>query len=243
MSQTRHSREGGTSYLIVGTCVIIAILIVGAAAWKPVSNKVRLSEYRSETLAQVGDSPSGAGCQPAFKLAVTGNASEVAEGDGAYLTAPPAYGPYSAASAASTAGAQFYDATDRPALTDLVADEYAGYTILWYDSSITGSKLAQIQAIVDKMNDATDDRDLLIAAPWTSTDRAVVTDAARAQFPSGTHIAFTHWSTGGAGKSDPAGVFQYCSGVSGAALKQFMVMFPYTDSPSPGTLPTQQATS
>lgn len=232
------------SFLIVGTCVLVGVLIVAAAAWKPVSDKVRLSLYRGETLAEVGKSPADAGCQPIYKLAVDGDTSEAAEGDGAYLSAPPAYGPYSgAASGSSTAGAQFYDSTDRPALTDIVADEYAGYTVLWYDDTVSGSQLAQIKAIVDKLDDATDDRDLLIAAPWTSADDAVVTDRSLAQFPSGTHIAFTHWSTGGTGKSTQSGVFQYCGSVSGAALKQFMVMFPYTDSPSPGTLPTTQATS
>ena len=30
------------------------------------------------------------------------------------------------------------------------------------------------------------------------------------------------------------GVWQYCSDVSGAALEDFMLKYPYTDSPEPG---------
>ena len=56
-------------------------------------------------------------------------------------------------------------------------------------------------------------------------------------FPDGQHVAFTHWSVGGAGAGPtPAkqvGVWQYCSAVSGAALNDFMLKYPYTDSPEP----------
>ena len=58
-------------------------------------------------------------------------------------------------------------------------------------------------------------RDKFIAAPWKSTDE----DGAK--FPDGQHVAFTHWSAGGNGETDTTkqvGAFQYCSGVSGAAL-------------------------
>ncbi len=53
------------------------------------------------------------------------------------------------------------------------------------------------------------------------------------------HIAITHWSQGGAGITDVSkqvGVFQYCSSVSGAALKDFMTKYPYLDSPEPNAM-------
>ena len=58
--------------------------------------------------------------------------------------------------------------------------------------------------------------------PWLESDGKA--------FPDGQHIAFTHWSIGGADQ-DPAGdgqvgVWQYCSDVSGDALNTFMLDVP-----------------
>ena len=64
--------------------------------------------------------------------------------------------------------------------------------------------------------------------PWTSDDGEA--------FPGGQHVAMTHWSIGGAGETDQekqAGVFQYCSAPSGAALEDFMEKYPYLDTPEP----------
>ena len=57
-------------------------------------------------------------------------------------------------------------------------------------------------------------------------------------FPSGQHVVFTHWSVGGtdnaaSGGAQQVGVWQYCSSVSGAALKTFMLDYPFSDSPEP----------
>jgi hypothetical protein len=241
--------ERSTGSLIVGVCVVVAVLIIGAAAWQPVDTRIRLSRYESDTLAEVGSSPASAGCRATYRLAVSGTTSQAAEGEGSFVTAPPAFGPYSADTADDPTGvpegAAYYDASDTPTLTDLVGDEYAGYTILWYDHTITGAKLAAIQAVVRKLDDSADDRDELIAAPWTSADAASVSGSgALTRFPSGTHVAFTHWSAGGVGQSgagQQSGVFEFCAGVSGSALKRFMQAFPYLDSPSPGVLPTASA--
>lgn len=241
--------ERSRSYLIVGSCFVVAVLIIAAAAWAPASAKVRASIYRGEALADVGDSPSKAGCQAPYKLAVTSAPTQTTEGAGQFVSATPAYGPYSADSSnttGTTTGAAFYDTTSRPALTDLVGDEYAGYTIVWYDDTITGSKLDQIKAIINKLDDSADDRDNVIAAPWTSADASSVTNKSLATLPSGTHVVFTHWSAGGVGSTSThqqAGIYQDCSSVSGAALKTFLQDYPYTDSPSPGVLPSAQATS
>ena len=69
------------------------------------------------------------------------------------------------------------------------------------------------------------------AVPWLSSDE----DGKK--FPDGQHIAMTHWSNGGGGDDatdQPVGVFQYCTEVSGAALNDFMLDYPYLDSPEPG---------
>lgn len=251
LTQGRKAVERSQSFLIVGACVVVAVVIVAAAAWQPVSDKVRLSVYRGESLQDVGASPAAAHCHDVVSVAVSGSTAQTADSQGIFAAAPPAYGPYSAAATASDGtstaptGATFYDSTDRPSVTELVGDEHAGYTILWYDATVSGGELAQIKAIVQKLDDTADDRDDLIAAPWTASDAASV-DRPLTQFPAGTHLAFTHWSAGGVGKTTTgtqAGVFEYCAGVSGAALKSFMEDYPYTDSPSPGTLPSAQTGS
>jgi hypothetical protein len=66
--------------------------------------------------------------------------------------------------------------------------------------------------------------------PWLESDGK--------PFPADNHIAFTHWSKGGkdvavqdTGKQ--VGVWQYCSAPSGEALEDFMLKYPYLDSPEP----------
>jgi hypothetical protein len=65
------------------------------------------------------------------------------------------------------------------------------------------------------------------AVPWTSKDGEA--------FPDGQHVALTHWSAGSEGAEKPGqlGVWQYCSEVSGEALEDFMLEYPYMDSPEP----------
>ena len=112
-----------------------------------------------------------------------------------------------------------------------------GYTILWYDESIAddADELNVIDGIADKFRSDSDNlRYKFIAAPWTSED-----EKESGKFPDGMHIAFSHWSAGGNGETDPAkqvGVFQYCAEPSGAALKDFMLEYPYTDSPEPDAM-------
>jgi hypothetical protein len=50
------------------------------------------------------------------------------------------------------------------------------------------------------------------------------------QFPDDQHIAYTHWT------ADGQAVHQYCSGVSGEALQEFMFDYPYSDTPEPDAM-------
>ena len=88
-----------------------------------------------------------------------------------------------------------------------------------------------LRGIASKLQGTSDLRDKFKAVPWTSEDGK--------PFPDGQHVALTHWSVGGAGNTDPAkqvGVWQYCSAPSGAALEQFMLDYPYMDSPEPNAV-------
>jgi hypothetical protein len=61
-----------------------------------------------------------------------------------------------------------------------------------------------------------------MAAPWTSKDGK--------DFPSGKHVALTHWT----GPDNQQGVTQYCAGASGSVIKKFTTDYPADDAPEPG---------
>ena len=119
-----------------------------------------------------------------------------------------------------------------PPLEALVHNLEHGYTILWYDETIADDDAAMttIRGIAEKFAGTSNFRFKFKAVPWLPSDED------GASFPDGQHVAFTHWSAGGAGETDvekQQGVFQYCSDVSGAALETFMDEYPYLDSPEP----------
>ena len=228
--------ERNRGLAIVGVCALIAVLIVGAAAFKPIKDWWDARQYNGKDLASIGAPASVCGkvtTQPA-----TGNQQHVPTGTPVdYSTAPPAFGKHwnEAGVAPAPMSRKFYAPEDRPPLEALVHNLEHGYTILWYDSTIADDSgaVTQMHAIADKLSSTTNFRDKFIAAPWTSKDEG------GKKFPSGQHVAFTHWSAGGTGGTDPkkqVGVFQYCSDVSGAALNSFMLKYPYTDSPEPSAM-------
>jgi hypothetical protein len=226
--------------VIVAVCAIIAIVIVGVAAWSPIRDAIQTSSSNSKALQDIGQTSSAAGCGPEITLPADGNQQHVPESQKVtYTTEPPAFGPHwnVAGIAPVTMARKFYTPDDRPPLEALVHNLEHGYTLLWYDATIANdsSKLNQIRAIANKFAGTDDWRDKFIAVPWTAADAATEKNPLQS-FPSGSHVAFTHWSAGGNGNTDVSkqvGVFQYCNGVSGAALKQFMIDYPYTDSPEP----------
>ena len=76
-----------------------------------------------------------------------------------------------------------------------------GYTILWYDETIAdddATRWTSCGAIADKLAGTSNLRTKFKAVPWTSEDE----DGKK--FPEGQHVAFTHWSVGGAGQASDA---------------------------------------
>ncbi len=148
-----------------------------------------------------------------------------------YPDAPPAFGQHYPEPDGMER--KLYTEEDRPPLGKLVHNLEHGYTILWYDQSVAddGGQMDELRGIADKLQGTGSLRLKFKAVPWLSSDE----DGKK--FPDGQHVAMTHWSKGGVGDDateKPVGVFQYCSGVSGAALKNFMLDYPYLDSPEPG---------
>jgi len=214
------------SYAIVGTCVVVAIVLVGAAAYRPIRNSLELSQYSDTELASIG-APASV-CQKVETKEASGVSDHVPTGqEVTYDVAPPAYGPHwnELNVAPAPFDDKFYDAEDRPELESLVHNLEHGYTILWYDETIAddADAVSEIRGIATKFQ--ADDQNFrlkFIAAPWLPEDEG------GKPFPKGQHVAMTHWQ----GDSESStGVWQYCSEPSGAALSTFMQDYPFTDAP------------
>jgi hypothetical protein len=238
LRKKQKGAERRRGFAIVGVCAAVAVLIVGAAAYRPIMNWYDLRKFKDLDLASIGAPASS--CGKAEEKKADGNQQHEPYGTQiTYTTAPPAFGPHwnEAGQAPAPFNRKFYTAEDRPELEALVHNLEHGYTILWYDDSIAddSSQLNIIDGIADKFRSDSDNYRLkFIAAPWTSED-----EKESGKFPDGMHVAITHWSAGGSGESDTSkqmGVFQYCEEPSGAALKDFMLKYPYTDSPEPDAM-------
>jgi hypothetical protein len=239
IDEIRRKQKGGErrrGFAIVGVCVLVAVLIVAAAAYRPVRNWWDLRKFNDIDLASIG-APASA-CDKVTTKKAEGNQQHVPEGTQVtYTTAPPAYGSHwnQAGVAPAPFNRKFYTEKDRPELEALVHNLEHGYTILWYDDTVAGnaSQLNVIDGIANKFRSNSDNFRLkFIAAPWTAAD-----EKESGKFPDGMHVALSHWSAKGGDSGDQQeGVFQYCSEPSGAALQTFMLDYPYTDSPEPGAM-------
>ena len=247
IDEIRKKQKGAErrrGYAIVGVCATIALLIVGAAwyasdlpgtpAWFEQRKWDRLD------LASIGQ-PAKDVCQDVTTKPADGNQDHVDAGTKVdYTTAPPAFGPHWNIQGVAPApmSNKFYAPGERPELEALVHNLEHGYTIVWYDETIAADedKLTELRGIARKFPGTENFRYKVIVAPWTKADET------GESFPKDEHIAFTHWSVGGAGgagtqdATKQVGVFQYCSDVSGEALKDFMTKYPYTDSPEPNAM-------
>ena len=233
--KSASKRQG---YLIVGVCVVIAVLIIGAAVYRPLKDSFDMRSYNGKALADIG-APASA-CQKITTKPADGNQQHVPDGTQVdYKDAPPAFGSHwNNATAPATMSRKVWKG-DRPELEVLVHNLEHGYTIVWYDATIAddGEAMTELEAVGKKFPGTTNLRYKFYAAPWTDDDVKRV-----GPFPKGEHIAFTHWSAGGAGETDPAkqkGIWQYCSEFSGEALDDFMIAYPYFDSPEPNAMSAQ----
>ncbi len=211
---------------IVGVCVVIAVLIIGAAAFQPIKNWWELRGFNDLNLSEIGAAADV--CQKVDTKPASGSQDHVQPGTPIpYEEAPPAFGTH-------------YDVwdgierklytDDRPDVGELVHNLEHGYTILWYDESIAADEdqMQLLRGLAGKFDDNDNLRSKFKAVPWTETDGAA--------FPEGQHIAFTHWSVGDGEEGSQEGIWQYCSETSGEALETFMTDYPYTDSPEPNAV-------
>ena len=226
MRREQARKERMRSLLIFGVCVVIVAGLLGVAVWKYVDDSRADSKLANTAITKLGVSEAAASCDDVVTKPTDKNQNHVPEGTPiTYTDAPPAFGPHRPQPAAF--GRPFYTAQDRPEVAQLVHNEEHGYTIIWYDDTAAKDKdeVKNIEAIATKYQD---DKQRVIAAPWTSEDGKA--------FPDGKHIALTRWSADAKAPSDEAkqaGNWQYCGQASGRAISDFVKKWPHAESPEP----------
>jgi hypothetical protein len=227
MRAEQRGAERRRGFAIVGVCAVVALLIVGAAAYQPIKDWYDLRQFKSIDLSSLG-APASA-CDKIITKKANGNQQHVEPGTPmTYPDSPPAFGKHW--NVWDSIDRKLYTAEDRPELGELVHNEEHGYTLLWYDQTVADNpdQMKQIEAIASKFQSDSNLRNKFKAVPWLKTDGGA--------FPEGQHVAMTHWTAGAKTNGEQEGVWQYCSAPSGAALKDFMLKYPYTDSPEPTVL-------
>ena len=224
----QKSAERRRGLMILGICVVVAVLIVGAAAWQPLKDSWDQRQYEDVAVGEIGAAAKV--CQDITTKPAKGAQEHVEPGTPLdYEDVPPAFGKHY--NVWDGMERKLYTAGDRPDLGELVHNLEHGYTIVWYDETAAedDQMMETLRGIASKFEGTDDLRKKVKVVPWTSEDGG--------SFPDGQHIAFTHWSVGGAGGATSAdsqvGAFQYCSEPSGEALEAFMLKYPYMDSPEP----------
>jgi hypothetical protein len=224
--QKSAARRGNV--MIIGVASALGLLIIAAAAWKPITDALDRRDFQAKELTSIGAKADV--CGDIITKPADGVQDHVTPGTPIdYADVPPAFGQHY--DTWESIDRKFYT-DDRPDVGFLVHNLEHGYTILWYDETIADddAAVAELRAIADKLAGTSNLRTKFKAVPWTSEDEA------GKKFPNGQHVALTHWSAGGSGETDQSkfqGVWQFCSEPSGAALEKFMVAYPYMDSPEP----------
>lgn len=239
MRQEAKAAERRRSLAIVSVCVVIAVVIIGIAAFAYISDQNKKDDLKKADLGSVGVAATAAGCEPVKTDDATGAGNHVTT-PVIYETFPPSYGPHNPVPDQS--GNHFYTADDRPDLEILVHNLEHGWTIVWYDETVAddADQMDVIKAAADKYEANGDDAaNNVIFAPWTSDD------GEGQPIPDDKHVAFTHWSihqpvfdakvfqdAADSGDDIPSfGESQYCSEFSGEALSEFTTDYPYDDAP------------
>ena len=220
MRKEQARKERQRSLLILGACVAVVLGLLGTAVFVYVKDLREESAAAGTPLADLGVSTAAADCDPVKQVDATGSGDHIDPPTKIpYPDAPPASGPHWGNFLQGSEIRNLYTTGDRPEIERLVHSLEHGHTILWYDDTVTPGSDAykDIEAISQKF----DEGDKFMAAPWQASDGK--------PFPSGRHVALTHW-TGG---EDQKGVTQYCAAPSGAVVEKFMDDFPANNAPEP----------
>ena len=217
MRRQQQAAERRKNIVIIGLGAVLGVGLIAAVAVPMVMKE----QQSSVPLSTIGVSLADASCsEPTNDPATSANhvgpgTDKPNVGKVTYATVPPSNGDHFAAPAQISR--HFYTADDRPAVETLVHNLEHGYTILWYDSTITGDQLQAAQDLADRVPEDSKNRKFIVSA-W---------DESYGKLPDGKHVALVHWS------GDNRGHRQLCGSVSGEAVAQFMTTFPASDAPEP----------
>ena len=221
----QKAAERRRTLLTLAPAVVLAV-VIGVVVYFQVREQAVTS---NADLAEIG-APAADACREVVTETAEGNNDHRDEGTPIdYEQSPPAMGPHWGQFLVGGQIRKFWTDQDRPPLERLVHSLEHGWTIIWYDETVADDDAAMddLRAIADEYA-GTNPEDKVMVAPWTEEDGD--------PFPDGAHVALTHWSMGGThgNPEGQIGVWQYCTEVSGEAVDQFVVDYPYTDSPEPG---------
>jgi len=221
----QKSAERRRGLAIVGVCVVVALLIIGLAAFRPIKNWWDLRQFRNVDIDKIGAPASVCGKETTKKA--TGNQQHVPDGQAIfYPDSPPAFGEHYGTPDPMTR--KLYTEGDRPELGVLVHNLEHGYTLAWYRADAPEDEIATLRQAAGTFGSETyDPTQKFIAAPYSSTDGT---------FPEGKDVVLARWTADPANPSDQTkqqGVRQSCSKVSGQAIADFMAQYPVASSPEP----------
>ena len=213
---------------IVGVCIVIAVLIIGAAAYQPIKNWWELRGFNDLNLSEIG-AATGV-CQKIDTKKATGSQDHVQPGTPIpYEDAPPAFGTHY--DVWDGIERKLYTADDRPDVGELVHNLEHGYTILWYDETIADDDRPDADAAGHRRQVHRRRQPALEVQ-----GRAVDGVRRRPRSPTASTSPSRTGRSAAPATSEQVGVWQYCSETSGEALETFMTDYPYTDSPEPNAV-------
>jgi hypothetical protein len=222
LRKEQQRKERRRSLLILGVCVLVVVALLGSAVYVYAKDQAEQKQAEGTPLADLGVKESAAGCDPVKEQDASGSGQHINPPQKIpYEQAPPAFGPHWPNYLQGSEIRSFYTRSDRPEIERLVHSLEHGHTILWYDETVEPGTDAykDVQAISKKFDAA----GYFMAAPWNKSDGG--------SFPSGKHIALTHWT----GPEDQKGVTQYCEAPSGAVVKKFTDDYPPSNAPEAGS--------
>jgi hypothetical protein len=215
MRREQQAKEKRKSALFVVIAVVVGLGLVAAAAI-PAFLKSK-NDPANKALASFGVPAAAASCSAPTDDKPSGGQDHKAQGTVIkYDQVPPSSGSHWAVPVLSSR--PYYSVKDAPAIEQLVHNLEHGYTVVWYDKTVTGKQLSTLKDLATSArSDTSVGPGKFIVSAW---------NPAYGTFPSGKHIAMSHWGAKTAHR-------QLCGKVSGAAVASFVKAYPYTDSPEP----------
>jgi len=214
MRQAERARERRKSMLFIAVAAVVGLGLIAAAGVPAYLNS--RNDPANKPLSDFGVAAAEANCDSVVTEPATGNNQHEQDGTRLeYAQVPPSSGPHWGQPAFPAR--EFYTARNRPALEQLLHNMEHGYTVMWYDETLTGDRLDTLRNIAASAREKDPTAGKFIVSAW---------DDSYGAFPSGTQIALSHWGA-------QEGARQLCGKISGEAVQRFIERFPASDSPEP----------